>query len=200
MENFKEVSSETINEIAFELDIEPALIYAIVTVESDGKFEIGDGKITVLFERHWFYKLLKKKYGYWFARETFDGNPDICNPKSGGYGLYRDQYKRLAKAINIDMEVAHQSASFGAFQIMGFNYKLCGYDSAKEMSDAYHFNPENEQIRGFIEFVKNSSKGRLWEALEKRNFKEVARLYNGSAYKKNNYDAKLQVAYLSYLS
>lgn len=193
------IDDKIIIKIANKLKIEEALIYSIIKVESNGKFKLEDGKITILFERHVFYKLLKRKFGRVYAREISKKYPNICSYRAGGYGKYSAQYARLARAIKIDKEIAHQSTSFGAFQTMGFNYKLCGYHSAVEMSDLYHFEPMEQQIYGFINFVKNSNNGKLWKALEDKDFAKVAKLYNGRAYKKNKYDEKLRKFYIEYV-
>jgi hypothetical protein len=192
------IDKELIEEIAKNLEIEPALTYAVSVVESSGSFSYKNGKIPILFERHIFYRLLKKEKGLDFAIDIYKKYPNICNPKAGGYGLLKEQYKRLAKAIKINNELAHQSTSFGAFQIMGFHYKACGYKTAVEMSNRYHANPNKEQIKGFINFIRNNKK--IWRALKEKNFKKFARLYNGKGYKKNRYDKKIEVAYLSYLN
>ena len=181
--------------ISKELDVDPDVLWAIVSIESTGAFEIGGGKIPILLERHKVYKFYKEKHGRDRARILYKEHPDICNPNSGGYGRYRDQYKRLAKAIRFaGGEIAHLSTSFGAFQIMGFNYVDCGFDSASEMSDAFHANPEKEQIKGFLTFCKNYRKGELLQAMKEKNFHRVAYLYNGSGYKKNKYAQRMYTA------
>jgi len=193
-------------EIGYELGIEPALVYAIARTESSGHFEIGDGKIPILYERHWAYRFIKKHFEWRLARDLYRLHPDIINPKWGGYGKISQQYARLAKAINIlkhydsnlGIEIPHLSTSFGAFQIMGFNYKICGYNSAKEMSDAYHRDPQKEQIKGFIEFIKRYKKGKVLRELKAKNWQKAALYYNGSGYKRNSYDRKLAIAYEAY--
>lgn len=193
------INRKTYESIARELGVEAGAIFALITVESKGKFEIGNGKIPILFEKHWFYKLIKKKYGKKRAKLEMKINPNICNRKSGGYGKESAQYSRLARAIKINNEIAHQSTSFGAFQIMGLNFKLCGYKSAVEMSDAYHESPRVEQIHGFINFVKDFHDGKLLLALRAKKWGEVARRYNGKGYRKNRYAKKLKRSYREWI-
>ena len=198
---------EIIKEIAKELDLDPALIWAVMRVESNGHFSLKDGKIPILLERHWVYKFVKKRLGWRKARYFYKKYPDICNPKAGGYNKpswYKDtqnnwQYEKLAKCIiKIDREIAHLSTSFGAFQIMGFNYALCGYESATKMANKFHQDPQKEQIKAFINFIKNYKHGKAYFALKNYRFDLFAKYYNGLGYKKNNYDNKLVVAYASW--
>ena len=186
------------DDIAKSLNVEPGSIYAIVSVESNNQFTRSDGTIPILFERHWVYKLIKKSKGYLYARKMYKLYPYLCSPKRGGYGKFSEQYIKLNKASELlGEEIAHQATSFGAFQIMGFNYKVCGYDSAKEMRDAYESIPL-EQVKGFMNFISDYRKGKILVALRDKNWQKVARLYNGSAYKENRYDSRLATAYLSY--
>lgn len=191
--------NKIISNISSQTGIEEGIIYALIQVESSGRFSLKDGKIPILYERHWAYKLYKRKYGIKHALEMYHLYPDIINFKAGGYTTNNGEYKKLAKAIRkLEKEIAHESTSFGAFQIMGFNYKVCGYSSASEMSDKYHANPVEEQIKGFINFCINYKKGKLLKALKDKNFKSIARIYNGKKYKKYKYDKRLRLAYNSF--
>ena len=189
------ISRDVILSIAKELDVPAGGVYGFVITESNGAFSWGGGKIPILFERHVCYREVKRKFGYFKARQLFKAYPDICNPKSGGYGPSATQYNRLAKAISrIDKEIAHLSASFGAFQIMGFNHRLAGYSSAVLMSDAFHADPENNQVRGFVEFLKNYKRGGVIAALRCRDWVAAAKAYNGKRYYINSYDKKIKTA------
>ena len=181
------------------LQVPPAHIYAIATVESQGEFEIGGGKIIILLERHWVYKLSVRKFGRTRANRFAKLYPDICNRVSGGYGKYRDQYNRLAKTIKyVDKEVAHQATSFGAYQIMGFNFKDAGYHSATGMAKAYHDDPMVAQVESFMMFLTNYKHGRALTALQRGDFHAFAKLYNGPTYKKNRYAVRIKAAVRNY--
>jgi len=105
------------------------------------------------------------------------------------------EYERLDKAKNIHEEAALASASWGSFQIMGFNYKKAGYSSVKEfVTDQVNI---NGQIKSFLNFIKNDN--RMLKALKKKNWAKFASLYNGPAYKKNEYDIKLKKYYDKFL-
>lgn len=192
------IKKATIEAIAKELRVSAGAVYAIVTTESSGTFSWGDGKIPILFERHQCYKYAKKKFGLVKARALAKQYPDICNPKRGGYGPSNNQYNRLVKAIRvIDEEVAHLATSFGAFQIMGFNHQLAGFPTAKAMSDAFH-GSKDAQIQGFMSFIKNYKRGKVLDALRRKDWASAAYHYNGSAYKENRYDAKMKTASYAY--
>ncbi|WP_426770837.1 N-acetylmuramidase domain-containing protein, partial [Pseudomonas aeruginosa] len=76
-------------------------------------------------ERHWMFKLLKRKLG----RDPEIN--DVCNPKAGGYLGGQAEHERLDKAVKMDRDCALQSASWGLFQIMGFHWEALGYASVQ---------------------------------------------------------------------
>lgn len=173
------------------LGVESAAVKAIIRVESAGRGYLKDGRVVILFERHKFYEFLPQN----LARETAAKYPNICNPKSGGYRGNVGEYPRFNLAFSIDPESAMKSASWGLFQIMGFNYAAAGYATIGEFVDAMK-ESEGKQLLAFCQFIK-SNKG-LHNALKKHDWETVAKLYNGVAYKKNNYDSKLANAYARY--
>ena len=113
------------------LGVDVAAVKAIIRVESKGRGYLKDGRVLILFERHKFYDFLPQA----LARETAAKYPNICNPKSGGYIGYEGEYPRFSLAFGIDPELAMQSASWGLFQIMGFNYRLTGCKTIHEFVD-----------------------------------------------------------------
>lgn len=191
-----------IENIAKELNIEPCAVYAIVNTESNGNFLKKDGGVPILYERHWVYHYVKKNRGFFYARDMAKIHPNLCHPKAldpKEYGTFNDQYLRLSAAMSLfGRETAYLSISMGAFQIMGFNHKLCGYKSAFEMYQAYNTYPVDEQVKGFMNFIKSYKDGKVLEALKVKDWDKVAHLYNGRNYKKNNYHNKLRVACMNY--
>ncbi|MDD2871681.1 MAG: N-acetylmuramidase domain-containing protein [Candidatus Gracilibacteria bacterium] len=97
--------------------------------------------------------------------------------------------RELRKGRNSD-EAKLLSTSFGGFQIMGFNYKVCGYDSVTSYVEAMK-NPEN-QFNAFANFVK--ANGSLHNAMKGNtpDFQTIARYYNGPNYAQNNYDRSIE--------
>ncbi len=180
---------------------------AVCEVESRGSAFLPDGRCVILFERHQFRKRLIeaiKNTNVYEAvkRDTaFTGEgqaqlidfisnkyPNICNAKSGGYLGGVSEHNRLRKAVSIQMETAYASASYGSFQIMGFNHKVCGYNSPLDMMLDFS-KSEDKQIIGLVKFIMANKT--MHQALRVGQWDVFAREYNGPAYAINNYDVKL---------
>ena len=101
------------------------------------------------------------------------------------------EYKRLKLAKEIDEECALKSASWGMFQIMGFNHPLCGckdvFEFVHKMSESHE-----KQLELMYYFMNNS--GCLKE-LKAKDWAGFAKKYNGPGYAQNAYDQKLRNAY-----
>lgn len=179
------------------LDVDVASIYAIKKVESNGSGFIGQGTPKILFERHIFNRELTKTKGQTFAASIRTTHPDICNTKTGGYKGGQAEYSRLNQAKQIDWDAAHKSASWGAFQIMGFNHLACGYLTINEFVLAMH-ESEEKQLLALCQFIKANKA--MHKALKEKDWANFAKLYNGPAYAKNQYDTKLAAAYKEYAS
>ena len=182
------------------LGVPLASIYAVNEVESKGKGFLDNGKPVILFERHVMYRRLAT------ARNAGDDpaelkrhadqlaatNPALVNPKAGGYIGGSAEHQRLAMARLIDDSAALESASWGAFQIMGFHWKRLGYASVQAFVAAMSAG-ESQQFDAFTRFIETDPS--LHKALKGRKWAEFARLYNGPDYLRNLYDTKLQRAY-----
>lgn len=180
---------------ARELGVDLASVKAVNQVESRGTGFTKTGKIKTLFERHIMYKKVVAKLGQAKATTLNQLYPTLVNPAAGGYTGGDAELDRLHAAIIIDEDCAYEAASYGLFQIMGFNCQACGYSNAKEMFNDF-LTGERVQLMAFVKFIK-SDPG-LWNALKSKNWVEFARRYNGPAYAKNQYDVKLQAAYNSF--
>ncbi len=159
-------------------------IKAVCQVEAPNGGFLPDGQCTILFERHKFYQFTSGKY--------FHSHPDICNPKAGGYGAAgQPQHDRLAIAVSLDRQAALKSASYGKFQICGFNYLLAGFDTVQKFITAM-FTSEGEQLKAFVNFIKAS---KLDDELRSKKWADFARGYNGKNFAINAYDVKMKKAY-----
>lgn len=172
------------------LDCDVAAIKAFAKVESRGSGFLSDGRPVILFERHIFNRFLKKK------GMTCE-DKSICATKAGGYLGGSKEHDRLEKAVKIDRESALQSASWGVFQVMAFNWKLCGYTSLQDFINAA-YRSESDHLNMFVGFIKANRT--LLEAVRNKNWDIAARIYNGPGYQKNAYDVKLAKAYDEELS
>lgn len=167
---------------------ETAVIKAVAKVEAPNGGFLPSGKPTLLFEAHIFSKFTNHKYDY--------SHPEISSRK-WNRDLYEggeSEYTRLNLAKSLNEESALKSASYGKFQIMGFNYKACGYTSVWDfVTDMYE--SEGKHLLAFINFIKAN---KLDKHLISKNWVKFARGYNGAGYAQNNYDVKLMSAYETY--
>lgn len=185
---------EYLNTSARALDIDLNLLLAITKVEANSKGFIDTHKPTILFERHIFYRQLKK-HGL-PVEELAEQYPLLVNKTPGGYlGGQRENY-RLQMAKQIHEESAIESASFGLFQIMGFHWQLLGYQSAQEFEMSMS-ESELKQTEAFVKFISSKSNSKMITALKAHDYAAFARLYNGPNYKKNRYDEKIKATYES---
>ena len=186
-------------------NLELAVVKAVNAVESRGKGFFIDGKPAILFEGHVFWRQLNKRN---IDPKTLlnDSNKDVLYQKwtrkhyIGGV----KEYTRLEKAAAITSssvvkDAAYSSASWGAFQIMGYHYESLGYPSIDDFVSKMYAH-EREHLDAFGKFIKiNSFRGRkLIDWLREKNWANFAHAYNGSGYKQNKYDTKLQAAYVKY--
>lgn len=169
------------------LDCEVAAIRAVSDVESGraGGFN-PDGSPVTLFEGHIFHKQTGGRFD--------ESHPDLSYPKwtkaHYGKGWKADQ-DRLGRAIALDHEAALKSASWGRFQIMGFNHRACGFDTVQSFVEAMRTG-EREQLMAFCAFLKTEG---IDKALRERDWTTFARRYNGPAFAENAYHTKIAAAY-----
>lgn len=213
------VSEDMFSECAKLLDVEEAAVRAVAEVETLQDGFLPDGRLTILFERHWFYKKLSEALKQAPMRDHVcqvlgvsvptDSSasktilelcaqrfPNVCSSVRGGYKGKEKEWDRFDVAGAMYYEGAALSCSFGTFQIMGFNFQSCGYSSAVEMMVDFA-KSEDRQFHGFCMFIKNNPN--LLRALRAKNWAVFAEGYNGSAYKENKYDTKMATAYAKWL-
>lgn len=175
-------NDEAIEQAAEKLGCAVAAVRAVIDVESRGGI-FPDGRPKILFERHYFSRLTKGEFN--------KSNPDISHPVWGGYKGGTAEYERLGRAVKLNRDAALRSASWGAFQIMGDNCKMCGFKDVEEFVKAMVAG-EPQQLDAFVAFVRASG---LDDELRRLDWRGFARGYNGPAYEKNNYHRKLAAAY-----
>lgn len=172
-----------LEDAAYTLGVENAVILAIIDVETKGCGFLRDMRPQMLFERHVFHKWTN---GYWDH-----SHPDISAASPGRYGIAVSQYDRLAMAMSLHEEFALYSASWGLGQIMGFNYRPAGYGSVKQMVAAF-CDGEDEQVMAIAAFCKHR---RLDDDLRRHSWATFAFGYNGPAFASHAYDKRLEAAY-----
>jgi N-acetylmuramidase len=183
----------SLDELAKKYDLEPAVILAIQSVESGNNGYLADGRPKILFEGHVFWKMLKAAGKN--PADYVKGNEDILFEKQdrSKYTKGAAEYVRLEKAEKIDHVAALKSASWGEFQIMGFNHKTVGYPDVDSFVESIS-QPGAGQIRAVLTFMDHNKLLPLVRGPNK-NWAKFAAAYNGAGYKKNQYDTKLQKAY-----
>ena len=168
------------------LDCSVAAIKAVCQVEAPrGGFNPDDTPVT-LFEGHKFHK---------FTNGIYDNlAPDLSYPTwtRSYYGkTWQAEQSRLQRAMLLNRAAALKSASWGKFQIMGFNYALAGFSTLQRFINAM-YKGEGAQLKAFVSFVRNSG---LAPALQAQDWAGFASGYNGPAYAENAYDERLAQAY-----
>lgn len=185
------------DDYASDMAVEPAALKAVYTVESKGDGYLTSGDPVILFEGHIFYRLYERKFGTSRVQQLTRQYPDIVY-KDWTSRYYRGgagEHTRLATAMEIDQQIAWQSASWGLFQIMGFNYSSAGYVKLSEFINAM-YQSEHEQFYAGCSFIRSNPK--MHKALRDKDWPTFARLYNGPGYAQNQYDTKLARAYTNH--
>jgi hypothetical protein len=198
----KLLSERDLIDFASLYEIELAAVKAVNEVESRGRGFLIDGRPKILFEGHVFWQQLEKRN---IPPATFvnEETKNVLYKKwtrsyyLGGAG----EYDRLEKATAISSdpefkEAAFSSASWGAFQIMGYHFKRLGYPSVDEfVSKMYEH--EREHLGAFGKYIDVNH---LVRHLKSKNWASFARGYNGPSYSTNKYDIKLKNAYERFLN
>jgi hypothetical protein len=187
------LTKQDFQKCADDLGVSVAALQAVAEVESGGAgFTVIDGKSqpVILWEPHIFWRELNKQ-GIQPVRS------DICYPTWGEKPYPKGQaaqHERLQRGVAIHREAALRSASYGKFQICGFNYRLCGYNSLQDfINDMYK--DEQGHLKAFCGFIVSTG---LLKHLKAKDWENFSRGYNGPGYAKNNYHKKMKAAYLKY--
>lgn len=162
----------------------------ILDLDGPGGFIDGPNLPKILFEAHHFDRLTQGKFRA--------AHPNISSARwnkslyVGGQG----EWARLAKAMDLDREAALKSASVGRYQIMGFNYKLAGFDTVEEFWEAMKTNEKNHLI-AFVKFIENTKLGDELRQVSNVHSDCIpfARGYNGPGYSANDYHVKIARAH-----
>ncbi len=167
------------------LEVSVPVIKAVAAVEGrNAGFLKGTDLPIILFEGHHFHRLT----GGIHHRAA----PSISYPKwvrshyKGGKG----EYQRLKTAVELNgdnPDPALKSASWGMFQIMGFNHELAGYDDVRDFVDWMSMG-EGYHLQAFVSFIQKTG---LAPKLQSGDWADFARGYNGPAFAKNKYDTKI---------
>lgn len=165
-------------------------VKAVKEVEAPNGGFLPDGRVSILYERHVMYRRL---YANGIDPDQYTTKyPDLVNKKTGGYKGGAAEHNRLNSAKAIHEISALESCSWGAYQIMGYHWKLLGFNSVYEFL-AKMESSERGQLECFVRFVK--AQPNLLKAIREDDWVAFARGYNGANYQKNRYDEKLEAAF-----
>ncbi|ECR8549461.1 N-acetylmuramidase family protein [Salmonella enterica] len=185
------ISWEEIVTAARRLQIEPCALQAVCTVESSGQGFLPSGRPKILFEGHIFWReLAKRRYQPEILAASF---PSIIYRQwtAQHYLGGEKEHARLETAMSLHREAALCSTSWGAFQIMGFNFALCGFHSVEDFVAAQS-RGNHEQLEAFCQFMATNN---LNFYLQNKDWVSFAKRYNGPGYVQNRYDLKITDAY-----
>lgn len=168
-----------------------AAVKAVCAIEApDGGFD-SNGLPRILFEGHKFSAATGGRfdtsyptisYPQWTRQFYSRGQtPDVRNA---------GEHLRLQQAAALDRDAALASASWGKFQILGANYRACGFPTLQAFINAMHAG-EAEQLGAFVRFILHE---RLDDEMREGRWEDFARRYNGPAYAQNRYHTKLAAA------
>lgn len=175
-------------ETAQSYGIEPEALMAFAQIESPKGPYMPDGRPYILYEAHVFARNCKPKGKY------NDDYPTLSTDRwdSALYGVGGDhQYRRLERAMGLDQHAALCACSWGAYQILGENYKMLGFDSPEEMV-LYMVESEANQFECFIRFLNRAG---IIPALRAKDWDTAFYKYNGSGFKKHGYDTRFLSIY-----
>lgn len=163
-----------------------AAIKGVAQTESAQSGFYSDGFPVILFERHLFRKFTNGRYDKDY--------PEISGPP-GNYGAGgANQRRKFSIAFAINPDAAMKSCSWGKFQILGSNHKVCGYNTVGAFVDAMK-ESEGKHLDAFVGFVIGNN---LDGHLRNHDWKKFARGYNGPGFAKNKYDTKMANAFAKF--
>lgn len=179
--------ADDISNAAVQLGVSERHIRAVIEVEAPrGSFD-SFGRVAMLYERHVF----ARNSGGRFNRS----HPALSSAtwQPGTYGPYSAQFDKLLDAVALDVDAAFSAVSYGMFQVLGENWKLCGYPSPWAMAWACT-QSEADQMEAFTRFIEAKRLGPKLAACRAGNPQSCVpfvRAYNGPGYAANEYHMKL---------
>jgi hypothetical protein len=175
----KKITPLQIEEIAKEFGLTVPQVKSVSEVEGSGQgFDDETGKLLIQFEPVWF----KRK-----APFTPSGKWSVNKVE-----VQAKEWIAFNDAFKNDPDAAMESTSIGMMQVMGFHWRLLGFDSVGAMWD-YAKVSEANQLRLGLMFIKSNRT--MYKALKNGIWWQFAYYYNGEEYKKYKYDSRLKKAF-----
>ncbi|MER2534644.1 MAG: N-acetylmuramidase domain-containing protein [Rhizobiaceae bacterium] len=188
---FDPATARAIGELARGLKVEPAALYAVAEVESEGHVTArvnGKDMPLIRWEGHYFDARLKG------AQREEARRQKLASPIVGGIKNPSSQPARwdiVARAMKINRQAALESFSIGLGQVMTAHWRKLGFTSVDAMIDR-----AKEGAAGQIDLMaRYIDKFGLADELQRLDFTAFARGYNGPGYAKGGYHIKMAAAY-----
>ncbi|WP_337186566.1 N-acetylmuramidase family protein [Phenylobacterium sp.] len=172
----------------------PAEIRAVYEVESAGAPFGPDGRATVLYEGHKFSEFTARRYDRTHGGVSWPTWDKTRYPRGTAAERHAANWAKIEYAAGLDRDAAYRSASYGAPQIMGFNFKACGFADVHAFVGAMNRSAA-DQLAAFTDLVLAWG---LDDELRDRRWAAFARRYNGPRYAENGYDRKLAAAFATW--
>ncbi|MEM7619755.1 MAG: N-acetylmuramidase domain-containing protein [Pseudomonadota bacterium] len=178
------LTDDDIIHIASLLNIEPALLDAIRKTEApNGGFD-SKGRLIILPEKHKIYQYMSAKERHIALRKNLVTKRWSKKTQYKGFGSYRKhtgfagdrRWGFVERVSQVNKYATYMGTSFGLMQIMGFNYRLCGYNTVFDMVSDFETG-EKQQLFAAVRFIK--SKGKI-DVFVDRDFRGIAAFYNGT--------------------
>lgn len=171
-----------IQRLSAEYGVDERLVRAVLKIESGGEGFVN-GRLKIRFEPHVFKSRLQAIFDQLFTvgDPAWDGKQHKYHG-APFHGNQEKEHAALASALAAVEAAAYESASYGAPQIMGFNYATAGYTSAKAMMEAFA-QDEAAQFKAMFEFFKNQrdiNGVSPLDCLRAGDLVSFSRLYNGN--------------------
>lgn len=205
LENTEQRYGPALDALSSQFEIDRSVAAAAVAVECGRRGLNPDGSLVLRFEVHLFWR----SWGHgspqvFYAHFRFDPqaqwqdhgfrrSSDENWQAVHGQGQENEQ-AAFAVASLLNPAAARLSAAMGAPQIMGFNFRLLGYETVQAMYDSFQAS-ETNQLRGFFDLVHggmNPADGIA--ALRTKDFRAFARYYHGEE-KAEKYAGLIRQAY-----
>lgn len=194
----KQAHGSTISTFASQNGIDVNVLGGFILVESSGSGFVN-GLLKIRLENHKFVGKAAGDSGNYFkyGSPTHTGHYYRKNTTATWIQCHTSQtqeHDAFDFAKTIDSSAAYWSTSMGLAQIMGFNYAVCNYSSAKAMYDDFS-KGESQQITGFCKFIANYDNGKLLAACKSKDYYTMGNIYNGDG---STYGPKLEAATSDY--
>mmetsp|Transcript_29162 Transcript_29162/g.95144 ORF Transcript_29162/g.95144 Transcript_29162/m.95144 type:complete len:750 (-) Transcript_29162:594-2843(-) len=162
--------AKLVNFGASQLGVSVGALAAVMRVEANGQGFSPNGRVIIRPELHQFYyhytsagKLAKRVAKY---REHFRYNPSktwtgheyrlsASGEWTSAHQSQAGEWELLMFMATLDPDAAIRSTSFGAAQVMGFNYRLVGFDTPMRLYSAVSASMA-AQFYAFFKFIENS--------------------------------------------